>query len=170
MQRVTAGRKTKTRTSPGIIAAGTQFRRHVIVFLALLGASVLAGRAMAQTLGSQASAPGSKYYVWGQVGAPGAYSFVANPDLLELLSAAGGPTQNANLKRVVLIRMVTQTRTRINLQSMLNRGQVVRLSPGDVVVVPSSAWYSIREALTYVTFFVSAATLAFTTWNWVGGT
>ena len=81
-----------------------------------------------------------RVYVWGQVRAPGAYSFIASPDILELLSAAGGPTENANLKRVILIRAVTQTRMRINLSAMLNKGQVVRLSPGDVVIVPSSGW------------------------------
>ena len=120
----------------------------VSVIAALL---LVAGWASAQPAG-----PGSKYYVWGQVRTPGAYSFVASPDILELLSAGGGPTENANLKRVVLIRAVTKKRTRINLQAMLDKGEVVRLSPGDVVIVPSSAWYYIRDGLTVLT---SAASL-----------
>ncbi len=111
---------------------------------------------------------GSKYYVWGQVRSPGAYSFVASPDLLELLSAGGGPTDNANLKRVVLIQAVTKKQTRINLQAMLATGQVVRLSPGDVVIVPSSPWYYIRDGLAVLTTAASLITLFLTVANWFG--
>jgi protein involved in polysaccharide export with SLBB domain len=111
---------------------------------------------------------GSKYYIWGQVRSPGAYSFLAAPDLVELISAAGGPTDDANLTRVVLIRAVNQTRTRINMQAMLNKGQVVRLSPGDVIMVPSSAWYRFRTGLTVVSSAVTLATLVITILNWVG--
>ncbi len=134
-----------------------------IATLACIGLMALAGLVRAQPVQAQ----GSKYYVWGQVRAPGAYVFVASPDILELLSAAGGPTQNADLKRVVLIRAVTQTRMRINLEAMLNKGQVVRLSPGDVVIVPSSAWYSFRDGLAVASTLVSLVTLTITILNWV---
>jgi protein involved in polysaccharide export with SLBB domain len=112
--------------------------------------------------------PGSKYYVWGQVRSPGAYSFIAAPDIFELLSAGGGPTESANLKQIVLIRAVTQKRTRVNLQAMLDSGQILRLAPGDVVIVPTSAWYSIREGLTIVTSVATLVTLAITILNWMG--
>jgi hypothetical protein len=144
--------------------------RFGVGVLACCGLMALAGLVQAQPVRSgaapMADVPGSKYYVWGQVRTPGAYSFIASPDILELLSAAGGPTENANLKRVVLIRAVTQTRMRINLEAMLNKGQVVRLSPGDVVIVPSSAWYSFRDGLTVATSIVSLATLAITILTW----
>ncbi|MBN2466010.1 SLBB domain-containing protein [candidate division WOR-3 bacterium] len=117
---------------------------------------------------AQGQRTGSKYYIWGQVRSPGAYSFLAAPDIFELVSAAGGPTDNANLARVVVIRAVTQTRIRVNLQAVLNRGEIVRLSPGDVVMVPSSAWYRFREGLTVVSSVVSLATLIITILNWVG--
>jgi len=129
---------------------------------------VVAFWAMAQPAGS-GPVPGSKYYVWGQVRSPGAYSFVASPDLLELLSAGGGPTNDANLKRVLLIRAVTKTRTRIDLQAMLATGQVVRLSPGDVVIVPSSPWYYMRDALSVLTTAAGFVTLFFTIMTWAGG-
>jgi len=131
------------------------------------GAAVLACcLALAGSLAAQ-SGGGTKYYVWGQVRAPGAYSFLAAPDILELISAAGGPTEDAALTRVVIIRAITQTRTRVNLQTMLNRGQVMRLSPGDVVMVPSSAWYSFRTGLAVVSSVVSLATLFITILNWM---
>ena len=111
---------------------------------------------------------GSACYVWGQVRSPGAYGFVANPDILELLSAGGGPTENADLRRVILIRAVTQKRMSVNLQAMLASGQVVRLAHGDVVIVPSSPWYHVRDWISIVTVASTLATLALTIVNRVG--
>jgi protein involved in polysaccharide export with SLBB domain len=113
-------------------------------------------------------ASGSACYVWGQVRSPGAYGFVVNPDILELLSASGGPTENANLRRVILIRAVTQKQVSINLQTMLASGQVVRLAPGDVVIVPSSPWYQVRNWLSMAAVASTIATLALTIANRVG--
>ena len=133
---------------------------------------VLAGAVSAQPARSGAATPsqvpGSKYYVWGQVRAPGAYSFVASPDIVELLSAGGGPAENANLRRVVLIRAVTQKRTRIDLQKMMDSGQVLRLAPGDVVIVPSSPWAYIRDGLVVVTSAASLITVVLTVLTWAG--
>jgi protein involved in polysaccharide export with SLBB domain len=68
-----------------------------VVALACFGLMALAGVAWAQPARSGAApesqVSGSKYYVWGQVRAPGAYSFVASQDIVELLSAGGGPTE-----------------------------------------------------------------------------
>jgi hypothetical protein len=135
--------------------------------LVCIGLFALAGLVTAQPA-PVSQVPGSEYYVWGQVRSPGAYSFIAAPDILELLSAAGGPTENANLTRVVLIRAVTQKRMRINLQAMLDKGQVVRLSSGDVVIVPSSPWYYIRDGLVVLTSAASLVTVVLTILTWAG--
>jgi hypothetical protein len=135
-------------------------RSPVSVIVTLL---LVAGWALAQP----AKAPVFKYYVWGQVRGPGAYDLGVSPDLLELLSAAGGPTQYADVSHVVLIRATTQQRVTINLKTMLLSGQIVSLSPGDMVMVPNSAWYSVREYLSVTTTVVSFATLVFTIMNWV---
>jgi protein involved in polysaccharide export with SLBB domain len=141
-----------------------------VVALACFGLMALAGVAWAQPARSGAApesqVSGSKYYVWGQVRAPGAYSFVASPDIVELLSAGGGPTEYANLRRVILIRAVTQKRTRIDLQKMMDSGQVARLAPGDVVIVPSSPWYNVRDWFTGVTMATTLVTLAITILSW----
>jgi protein involved in polysaccharide export with SLBB domain len=141
--------------------------RSSIRFLLLCGLLALAGRAAAQQ-----SQPGStaplyqtsvfKYYVWGQVSRPGAYGLSASADLMELISAAGGPTEYADVRHVVVFRAVTQKRAKVNLPKMLAAGQIVELSPGDVVMVPDSPWYKMRYALTVVTTVVSFATLAMT--------
>ena len=130
---------------------------------------VFAGRTLALPASAPAlQASGSACYVWGQVRLPGAYSFVANPDIMELLSVGGGPTENADLRRVVLIRAVSQKRASINLQTMLASGQVVRLAPGDVVIVSSSPWYQVRNWLSIAAVASTIATLALTIVNRVG--
>jgi protein involved in polysaccharide export with SLBB domain len=145
--------------------ASWNLRTSGIAALVCLGLLALSRPVQAQLTYDQ---PGSKYYVWGQVGSPGAYSFVASPDLLELLSASGGPTRDANLKRVLLIRAVTKKRTRIDMQAMLVTGQVVRLSPGDVVIVPSTPWYYMRDVLSILTTAAGFVTLYFTIVTWTG--
>jgi protein involved in polysaccharide export with SLBB domain len=138
-----------------------------VVFVAAL--LVVAGRTSALPASSSVlQVSGSACYVWGQVRSPGAYGFVANPDIMELLSVGGGPTENADLRRVVLIRAVSQKRASINLQTMLASGQVVRLAPGDVVIVPSSPWYQVRNWLSIATVASTIATLALTIANRVG--
>ncbi len=137
-------------------------RSSVAVVAALLAA---VGWAWAQPASQVA---GSKYYVWGHVRSPGAYSFVASPDIVELLSAGGGPAENANLRRVVLIRAVTQKRSRIDLQKMMDSGQVLRLAPGDVVIVPASPWAYIRDGLVVVTSAASLVTVVLTILTWAG--
>lgn len=136
-----------------------------VVALVCCGLAALACLAQAQPApGSQV--PGAKYYVWGQVRAPGAYNFIASPDIVELISAGGGPTENANLNRVVLIRAVAQKRTRIDLKKMMDSGSVIRLSPGDVVIVPSSPWSYIRDGLVVLTSAASLVTVVLTIMNW----
>jgi mannose-6-phosphate isomerase-like protein (cupin superfamily) len=49
---------------------------------------------------------------------------------------------------------------------MLFSGQVISLSPGDIVLVPSSAWYSVQQYLSITTTLVSVATLIFTVMTW----
>lgn len=127
---------------------------------------VVAGWALAQP--TQTQVPGFKYYVWGQVRSPGAYSLGASPDLMELLSAAGGPTQYADVRHVILIRATTQQRVRINLKTMMFSGQIVSLSPGDIVLVPNSPWYSVTQYFAMTATLVSFATLVFTVMNWMG--
>lgn len=122
-----------------------------------------------QGLAQPGSTPGPafKYYVWGQVRSPGAYSLSINPDIMELLSAAGGPTEYADVRHVVLIQAVTHRRIRVDLKRMFNTGQVIPLSPGDIVLVPTSLWYPIRDFLSVSTTIISLATfvLAFTNWR-----
>jgi protein involved in polysaccharide export with SLBB domain len=113
-------------------------------------------------------APVFKYYVWGQVRAPGAYPLGANPDIVELISAANGPTEYADVSHIIIFRAVTGKRLKVDLKQVLARGDVVSLSPGDVVTVPNSPWYSIRYALSVASTIVSFATLTMTVLIYTG--
>ena len=142
-------------------------RSPAFVVLALL---LVAGWASAQQIPQSvlSQPPAFKYYVWGQIGNPGTYALGPNPDVLELLSAAGGPTEWADVRHIVLVQAVTGKRTRIDLKKMLETGQVIQLSPGDVVMVPNSPWYSMRYGLGVLSTVVSFATLAVTVMVAVG--
>jgi len=140
-------------------------------FFVLASLLLLAGSARGQ--GSQSGTaplsqgPVFKYYVWGQVRSPGTYNLGPSPDVLELLSAAGGPTENADVQHVVLFQAYTQKQIKIDLKKMLGSGQVIPLSPGDVVIVPNSPWYALRYGLSVVSTVASLATLALVVMNWV---
>jgi hypothetical protein len=165
------GSKRGRRNSGTAVRSGTGSLARLGV-LVCAGLLALAGSLAAQPVTSgDLLAPqvsGSKYYVWGEVRAPGAYSFLAAPDIFELMSAAGGPTENANLRRIVLIRSLTQKEVRVNLRAMLRSGKIIRLSPGDVVIVPTSSWSYFLQGLGVVTGVATLVTLVITVINWVG--
>lgn len=109
-----------------------------------------------------AQPPAFKYYVWGQVRSPGAYRLSTHPDIWELLSAAGGPTEQADMSRLVLISAVSQQRRRLNLKELLDSGSGILLSPGDVVLVPRSFWYTLRDQLAIASSVAVFVNLYFT--------
>jgi len=81
-------------------------------------------------------------FLTGQVVAPGRYSFEVMPDVLQLLSQAGGPLPSADLSNVSIIRPTTTGPEVMPIDvSAYMRGQVTDplpdLMPGDTVDVPS---------------------------------
>ncbi|NOY59709.1 MAG: hypothetical protein GXO75_12395, partial [Calditrichaeota bacterium] len=79
-------------------------------------------------------------YVFGQVATPGSFNVQKNMDLLDALVLAGGPTENADLKKVKLIfRGHRQAELAIvNMDKYLNGAVPVPLilHPGDAIYVP----------------------------------
>ncbi len=97
-------------------------------------------------------------YVMGAVKAPGPYPLQRQATLLEMLSAAGGPTPDAGVE-VLLVRaidkqavmsghhatspaLVGQPLMRVDLEQLLGGGvpQRIPLQDGDVIYVPASAF------------------------------
>lgn len=137
------------------------FRRGRFVGLGLL--AVLASAAFStqhSALGIQPEAGAVRVGVWGEVTRPGQYLLSGSPDVLELLSVAGGPTGRADLGRVLLLRERDGTRARLNLGRLTAQAKPVFLAPGDIVVVPESFWRKLERSLPVVTAVATLVNLA----------
>jgi len=134
-------------------------KHHLLVAVLALALVAVAG---AQTGGADAGPPSLsiRAAVWGQVRNPGLYHLHGSPDLLELLSAAGGPTDNADLSRVLLVRERDGTRRRLNVTAIA--GRPVFLVPGDVVMVPASFWSRLRQELPLISTIAVLANVVLT--------
>ena len=96
-----------------------------------------------------------KSYVWGQVRKPGLYIVPDDTDLLTLISSAGGPTENANLKKVRVIRASKDGEKIIfvNLSEYIETGNeelIPILQPGDTVIVSGSTYYAFTKAVAWI--------------------
>ncbi len=100
--------------------------------------------------------------VWGEVVSPGQYYLSGSPDLLELLSVAGGPTADANLSNILLIRERDGTRQRLNLSRITAEGELLFLTSGDVIVVSQSFWHKVQRNLPLITTLVTLTNLVVT--------
>ncbi|HNW99851.1 MAG TPA: SLBB domain-containing protein [Candidatus Cloacimonadota bacterium] len=100
-------------------------------------------------------------YIWGQVLRPGLYIVPDDTDLLTLLSLAGGPSENAKLTKIRIIRptSTSQKVIMVNLKEYMETGNetlIPILQPGDTVIVSGTIFY----AFTRVTDFLSKVAIA----------
>ncbi len=94
-------------------------------------------------------------YIWGQVRNPGLYIVPDDTDLLTLISSAGGPTENAKLSKIRIIRSTEEGDKVIwiDLQEYLETGQpelIPILKPGDTVIVSGSTYYAFTKAVNWL--------------------
>jgi hypothetical protein len=80
--------------------------------------------------------------VWGQIMRPGMYSVPKTTDIIGLLSFAGGPTEEANISRVTLVRTNPESKVfDLDLARYTKTGDkdvIPMLRPGDTVIVPEN--------------------------------
>ena len=96
-----------------------------------------------------------KTYIWGQVAKPGLYIVPDDTDLLTLISSAGGPTENANLRKVRIIRALGDEEKIIfvDLTDYIKNGDealIPALLPGDTVIVSGSTYYAFTKAVAWI--------------------
>ncbi|MCD4796796.1 MAG: SLBB domain-containing protein [Candidatus Cloacimonetes bacterium] len=96
-----------------------------------------------------------KTYIWGQVKKPGLYIVPDNTDLLTLISSAGGPTENAKLTKVKIVRSTKDGEKVIwiNLKKYLETGDenlIPIMKPGDTVVISGSTYYAFTKAVDWL--------------------
>ncbi len=136
-----------------------RIRKTSSLFLALyLGFLHLGGIAEAQTEEAtviQNHNPAAQYYlergtenklmmkvnVWGAVANPGSQYVPDQTDLIGLLSAAGGPLENAKLSKVRLVRSFNGEKENmvVDVSKCLRKNEVTKIpeiKPGDTVIVP----------------------------------
>lgn len=78
-------------------------------------------------------------FLVGSVVRPGPIQLTRELTLLQVLSAAGGPSATADLESVFVLR--GNKRIAVNLQRMLQKGEIAEnliLQPGDTIVVPTA--------------------------------
>lgn len=86
-------------------------------------------------------------YVWGQVRSPGLYIVPDDTNLLTLISLAGGPTENAKLSQVRIVRPTSEGDKVIwvDLKKYMDSGneeQIPVMQPGDTVIISGTVYYA----------------------------
>jgi polysaccharide export outer membrane protein len=80
-----------------------------------------------------------RIYILGQVSRPGEYQLRPASGIMELLASAGGPTNRADLGKVVVIRGKTEAMQLNLLEAFVaNKNPDVKLLPGDVLFIPET--------------------------------
>jgi hypothetical protein len=95
--------------------------------------------------------------VWGYVHNPGRYEVPTSTDLIQLLSFAGGPIQDAKLDEVKVTRFlkrdtgISRGEFFVNLEdlSRVDQAKLV-LYPGDTIFMDHTAWVSLRDVFTVI--------------------
>lgn len=106
-----------------------------------------------------------KVQLWGYVRLPGYYIVPAGISINELISFAGGPTEDAMLEeiRVAKIKEGSQTvMKKYNYNDLMwedeikNPIEFVRLEAGDIIVVPGEPRYFVREDISFYLSLITA--------------
>lgn len=102
-----------------------------------------------------------KVNVWGEVLKPGIVEVPDNTNLLSLISMAGGPTENAKLSKVKIVRNFSESKIfTVNVRDCVRDGkaeQIPLIKPGDTVIVPRNGFNSVSK---YITFVYNLAVIA----------
>ncbi len=96
--------------------------------------------------------------VIGNVGKPGQFMIRGKPDLLSILSQAGGPAPNSDLGGVLLTRGTTKLH--VDLGKLLTdkdyHEAAPTVYPGDIIYVPQNIWPTITEVGAFLGILVTA--------------
>ena len=126
-----------------------------------------AGRAAQYFLGSQDQVL-MAINVWGFVKVPGQYMVPLETDLVSLLSYAGGPSEDARIKRIRVVRLSadsdSSTVIDVDVKQFVDTGDLKenpRLLPGDTVVVSGTTFHLVNKIFGFrIAMIVQAIYLA----------
>lgn len=96
--------------------------------------------------------------VWGFVKNPGRYEVASSTNLIQLISFAGGPIENARLSEVKITRFVEKDSVLTSMEIIVNldhldslEGSSLALFPGDTIFIDHTGWSTLRDAFSVVT-------------------
>jgi len=107
---------------------------------------------------SDPNAVNFRVQLWGYVKYPGFYIVPAGISLNELLSLGGGPTEDATLTDIRVVKIKEGTKTtmlKYNYNDLVWEDKIetqinyVKLDAGDVVVVPGEPRYFVRQDIAF---------------------
>lgn len=145
------------------------FKMKIVLIYILCGGLFLSGSSLngqPNEVKKEANNQAAQYYlgsqdelliklnVWGFVARPGQYLVPSDTDLISLLSFVGGPSENANLKNIKIVRSGKENGKviKINVTDYLASGDkktVPALMPGDTIIVPGSKLYYVNKFFEY---------------------
>ena len=96
--------------------------------------------------------------IWGAVQRPGRYEAPTSTNLIQLVSYAGGPNQDAKIDKVKIMRWIkkndgtSKEEYFVDLEelSTIDESKLV-LYPGDTIFIDHTSWSTVRDILTVVT-------------------
>jgi len=96
--------------------------------------------------------------IWGSVQKPGRYEVPTSTNLVQLVSYAGGPNQEAKISTVKVTRWAKTEGSSTKLEYYVDLDDLstvddtkLLLYPGDTIFIDRSNWSSIRDVMTVVT-------------------
>ena len=107
---------------------------------------------------------GKKVIVLGEVKSPGVYRATGKNTILEVIALAGGPTEDAVLRSVILVRgdLMQPEARRVNLAKVIKKGDLaenISVQPEDIVYVPRKFIANVNYFLRQLTPVLQAGTL-----------
>jgi protein involved in polysaccharide export with SLBB domain len=95
--------------------------------------------------------------IWGYVRNPGRYEIPTSTDLVQLISFAGGPIQDANMDKVKITRSVSVDSLKTHQEIFVDMNDLtgikteqLALYPGDTIFVDRTGWSTFRDVLSTV--------------------
>ena len=107
----------------------------------------------------------SRYFIFGEVGAPGVYTVTPDLTILDAIAQAGAYTSTADGSKVFISRSTTGEVLPVNLEVVLGEAQFagdLQLRAGDFVVVPTrprTFWEKTRDWIGLTTLVLSVASV-----------
>jgi len=105
-------------------------------------------------------------YIWGQVHSPGMYIVPDDTDLLALLSLAKGPTEDAKLTKIRIVRNnITSGKNEViyvDVEKYIETGDISlipTLEPYDTIIVPSTVFYGMERVAGFISKFATVLSM-----------